>query len=73
MKDLPKRRVRTEVIRSAEIRMVEKVIELKTDSQHGIFPMRNLCVLHDAEIRVEIAWIAEMVASLSDRNSGAAA
>jgi hypothetical protein len=37
--------------------MVEEVKELKTDAQHGVLPLGDFCVLHDAEIGIEIVRI----------------
>ena len=56
------------VIGPTKIRMIEEVEELETDPQHSIFPARDLGVFHDAEIGIEIARIAEAVASLSKGN-----
>src|ERR1700722_4122408 len=67
-RDFPKPLVRTEVIRSAKVRMVEEIKELETDSQNGILPTRDLGILHDAKIGIEIARIAEPIAPLCKRN-----
>ena len=51
--------------------MVEEVKELKTDAQHAVLPSGDFCVLHDAEIGIEIVRIAEAVAALSEGNGTA--
>lgn len=48
--------------------MIEDVKELETNFQYSIFPTRNLRVLHDAEIGIEIVRIAETVTTLSEGN-----
>ena len=53
--------------------MIEEVEELETDTQHALFPARNPSVLHDGEVGIEVAWPAEVIASLGEVYSGAVA
>ena len=56
------------VVRKPEIRMVKDVKELESNPQGGIFPTRDLRVLHDREIRIEVAWPAKTIATLRELN-----
>src|SRR5271154_2813157 len=53
--DLSKRRVRTGIIGRAEIRVIEKIKELKTETQHYFVATDDARVLHDREVGIEIA------------------
>jgi len=56
------------VVRKPEIRMVKDAKELESNPQCGIFPARDLRVLHDREIRIEVAWSAKTIATLRELN-----
>ncbi len=56
------------IVRKPEIRMVKEVKELESNPQGGIFPTRDLGVLNDREIRIEVAWSAETIATLHELN-----
>ena len=50
--------------RLVEVGVVEKVKELETDSELRAFPVRDSCVLHHGEIRVEVMGTKELVTTL---------
>ena len=56
------------VVRKPEIGMVKDVKELESNPQGSIFPTRDLRVLHNREIRVEVAWSAKTIATLRELN-----
>jgi hypothetical protein len=47
-----------------EIRMVEEVEELDADSGRCALPAWDLRILHDREVRIDIAWGAEAIPTL---------
>ena len=51
--------------------MIEKIKELDTNTQHHFVPTDKARFLHDSEVSIEIARIAETVAALSEGNGGA--
>src|SRR2546428_14180210 len=55
----------------AKIGMVEKIEELKTNSQHSVFPARNFRVFHDGEVGIEVPWSTKAIPSLGKCNRGA--
>jgi len=56
--------VRAVVVGRAEIWVIEKIKELQTETQHHFVSTDDARVLHDCEVGIEIARIAETVASL---------
>ena len=60
------RQIRAPVVRKSKVWMIEKVEELKTNTQLGILPVRDLRVFHDSEVSVEVAWPSKMISSLRE-------
>ena len=52
----------------AKIGMVEKIEELKTNSQHGVFPARDFRVFHNGEVGIEVLWSTKAIPSLGKCN-----
>src|SRR5215813_10970816 len=63
-KNLAKRRVRTEIIRHPEVRVVEEIVELEANSQSSIFPSGNRRLFHDGKIGIEVTRCPETISSL---------
>ena len=73
VENLTKGRVRTSIIGKSKIGMVEEIEKLEADTQHTIFPMGDLRVFHDREVRVEVARSTETVAALRESHARTAA
>ena len=61
------------IVWKSKIRVVEEIEELKANPQCGPLPTRHFCILHDAEIVVEIAWASKAVAPLRKLHGGSSA